>query len=244
MKKKGPNFVLKSDFLKNGNKMEQKNSFQMGNYTQNIDDIINDDEKEKIRNTIKQLIETENSKQYIPKKDRNKPLNIYKKNQNQNCFHIFGQSMEPNQFTYFNQNKIQINGPNYKFLENPDNIKFKAPNYGFNQAENFFRNNIQFSASNNQFNPLFPNSNFSLSSLGIKIEELKKKILINNDTAITVYEDKVNSSSKLVEYGLKNNIHNENNIINNYYFHDVEEAHNFIIQRELNMKLNSNGIKK
>ena len=48
----------------------------------------------------------------------------------------------------------------------------------------------------------------------------------------------------MVEYGLKNNIHNENNIINNYYFHDVEEAYNFIIQNEENMKLNSNRIKK
>ena len=113
-----------------------------------------------------------------------------------------------------------------------------------NLAEKFFRNNIQFSASNNQFNPLFPNSNFSLSSLGIKIQKLIIKIQINNDKAITAYEDKANSKNKLVQYGLKNNIHNENNIINNYYFHDVEEAYNFIIQREENMKLNSNEIKK
>lgn len=244
VKKKGPNFILKSDFLKNGNKMEQKNSFQIGNYTPNIDNIINDDEKEKIRNSIKQSIETENIKPYIPKKDRNKPLNIYQKNQSENCFHTIGQSMEPNQYTYFNQNKIQINGPNYQFLEIPNNIKFKAPNYRLNLAEKFFRNNIQFSASNNQFNPLFPNSNFSLSSLGIKIQKLIIKIQINNDKAITAYEDKASSNNKLVEYGLKNNIHNENNIINNYYFHDVEEAYNFIIQREENMKLNSIEIKK
>ena len=138
MKKKGPNFILKSDFLKNGNKMEQKNSFQIGNYTPNIDNIINDDEKEKIRNSIKQSIETENIKPYIPKKDRNKPLNIYQKNQSENCFHTIGQSMEPNQYTYFNQNKIQINGPNYQFLEIPNNIKFKAPNYRLNLAEKFF----------------------------------------------------------------------------------------------------------
>ena len=221
--------------------MKQKNAFQIGNYTPNIDNIINDDEKEKIRNTIKQLIETKNIKPYIPKKDRFKPTNIYQKNQNENCFHTIGQSMEPNQFTYFNQNKIQINGPNYQFLEIPNNIKFKAPNYRLNLAEKFFRNNIQFSASNNQFNPLFPNSNFSLSSLGIKIQKLIIKIQINNDKAITAYEDKANSNNKLVEYGLKNNIHNENNIINNYYFHDVEEAYNFIIQNEENMKLNSNG---
>ena len=126
-------------------------------------------------------------------------------------------------------------------MEIPNNIKFKAPNYRLNLAEKFFRNNIQFSASNNQFNPLFPNSNFSLSSLGIKIQKLIKKTQINNDTALSVYEDKVNSIYKLVEYELKNNIHNENSIINNYYFRDVEEAYNFIIQNEENMKLNSNG---
>ena len=71
------------------------------NIDMKIDNIINDDEKEKIRNTIKQSIEIENIKPYIPKKDRNKPLNIYQKNQSENCFHTIGQSMEPNQYTYF-----------------------------------------------------------------------------------------------------------------------------------------------
>lgn len=133
-----------------------------------------------------------------------------------------------------------INIPNFRFFGIPSNIGFNAPNYQLNQNQIYSRNNIQLSSSTNQFNPYYIDSDFPLSSLNINIAKLIKTIRINDETAISIYKEYPSYIYRLVEYKLENNNHNENKIINNYYFLDVKEAFNFVneyIKRGEKMKL-------
>lgn len=133
-----------------------------------------------------------------------------------------------------------INIHNFRFFGIPNNIGFNAPNYQLNQNQIYSRNNIQLSSSTNQFNPYYIDSDFPLSSLNINIAKLIKTIRINDETAISIYKEYPSYIYRLVEYKLENNNHNENKIINNYYFLDVKEAFNFVneyIKRGEKMKL-------
>ena len=121
-----------------------------------------------------------------------------------------------------------INIQNFRFFGIPSNIGFNAPNYQLNQNQIYSRNNIQLSSSTNQFNPYYIDSDFSLSSLNINIAKLMKTIRINDETAISIYKEYPGDTYRLVEYRLENNNHNENNIINNYYFHDIKDALNYV----------------
>ena len=246
-KNKKPNFIKKSDFIGIENKKEQKNSFTFGYYASSLDLIKNIEEREKEIREIRNIIDINKYKPYIPNKFRNKPQNIYQKNQNENSIHISEQNKDSKQFKNFDQNNIQVNEPNYSFFENPNNIRLNASNLRLNPGGINFRNNIHFSASNNQFNPYGINSDFDLSSLPIKLSKLIKTIPIDNKIAISIYKEIPGSFYKLVEYKTANNNLNENNIINNYYFHDVNEAYNFIneyIKKEGISIFNSDGIKK
>ena len=133
-----------------------------------------------------------------------------------------------------------INIHNFRFFGIPSNIGFNAPNYQLNQNQIYSRNNIQLSSSTNQFNPYYIDKDFPLSSLNIIIAKLIKTIRINDETAISIYKEYPSYIYRLVEYKLENNNHNENKIINNYYFLDVKEAFNFVneyIKRGEKMKL-------
>ena len=133
-----------------------------------------------------------------------------------------------------------INIHNFRFFGIPSNIGFNAPNYQLNQNQIYSRNNIQLSSSTNQFNPYYIDSDFSLCSLNINIAKLIKTIRINDETAISIYKEYPSYIYRLVEYKLENNNHNENKIINNYYFLDVKEAFNFVneyIKKGEKMKL-------
>ena len=133
-----------------------------------------------------------------------------------------------------------INIHNFRFFGIPSNIGFNAPNYQLNQNQIYSRNNIQLSSCTNQFNPYYNDSDFPLSSLNINIAKLIKTIRINDETAISIYKEYPSYIYRLVEYKLENNNHNENKIINNYYFLDVKEAFNFVneyIKRGEKMKL-------
>ena len=219
---------IKQNFIEKENKTEQKTSFLLEYYSSYIESIKKDKEKKKEISKIKKVIDAGNIKPYIPIKYRIEPQNNNTKDQSENR----------------TQNQ---NISNLEFFGIPNNIGFNVPNYQLNQNQTCLRNNIQFSTSTNQFNPYVINSDFSLSSLNINIAKLMKTIRINDETAISIYKEYPGDTYRLVEYRLENNNHNENNIINNYYFHDIKDALNYVneyFKREEKTKLNSEGIKK
>ena len=224
--------------------------------------VKNNEEVQNIKYEIKQIIESKQFEEYIPKNERSQVQENTSINSNQNDIQINCSRSEINQIRNYYPNNNQTTDPNYQSNHIPDynelnirqcltnisqnpflyNMEFNAPSFfQMNPIQLPLPNNIDFNVFNREYTPNVINPYFSLRNINVEIPKLKKKIIIHNKAAISIYQDISSGLFRLSEDTLENNDNlNQEDI---HYFQDVKSAYAFIneyIKAEENKELNVN----